>query len=279
MISSMNSYGSLSANQLLTLFGNTSPSTLSLSPVSSLSPASAPTTPGHAGPAIILTTSTSSAGFTEAVVRYQLDKGQAGENEQAMGNIVQTMLDTQASNNALTSQQISQALYSGQGVPSLNGPGDDTLQHEMGLLQTFGNELTTIVAQQTAWLAAGRPTQDSGGVDSAAFQNMTDAQVKSQIAESQATADNELSTASEVSQALSDGTLQIQKATDVSNLKFVDIQTYDIFGSGMTGGADISYNQAALDTSSDGTQHAFANVGGVQLYLSWNLGSGESTPS
>lgn len=77
------------------------------------------------------------------------------------------------------------------------------------------------------------------------------------------------SEATQIEQALADGTLQVQNAADVQGLDFTSEGTTQIGDNGSEGGGDTSMNTAFLDANPDGKQHALVDFGYVAAYLTW----------
>jgi hypothetical protein len=213
------------------------------------------------------------------MVNHQIKQSE-GSYAPAVASEVQGMMDTMVQNYALTSQQISDTLYSGGGLPQVGAPAmTDTFAGQVSNLQTISKAMLKETADQTQWLAAGtlvQNTLDSNG--NSIFQSMSSTQFQNFEASVTKSADELAQTASEVSTAFNNGTLSIEKATDVNGLNYSETDTWNVNGGTMsTGGSSVTSNYSLFDPSADGTQHTGLNVGGVELYLSWNEPASAST--
>lgn len=226
-----------------------------------------------------LSVSISGAGVVEAIVNHQINQS---ERTEQTASEVQQMIDTMKQNNSLTSQQVSSALYTGSGLTRV-GTSDsdgiyDTIQSGVAQNESVANYESSFASTLTQWLSAGRPSGTFGtGSDSlsASFvqslnQNDSDADVQNMITKSNNYSTQEHQQDTEITQALNAGNLTIQKATDISDLDYTESDSWNVSGGVMSGSGSQHWNSSALDVSSDGTEHTLMNLGGVELYLSWN---------
>jgi hypothetical protein len=214
-------------------------------------------------------------GITQSIVNNQLDQGSLGNTDQSLVSAVTGYENTRIQNNNLSSQQISDDLYSGAGIPTIGGSaagGDamDTIASQTKLLQEQATGVSAIISQQTQWLAQGRPADNNLNVDAKTFQNMTDDQMAGFMASEQDTVNLDTSKATAITQALGNGTLSIEKATDVQGLDYSETDSYSVNGNTGSGSLSVSENQSFLQQDADGKQHALMTIGGVPLYLSWD---------
>jgi hypothetical protein len=214
-------------------------------------------------------------GITQSIVNNQLDQGSLGNTDQSLVSAVTGYEATRIQNNNLTSQQVSDDLYSGAGLATIGGSaagGDatETIASQTKMLQTQATQISAIISQQTQWLAEGRPTNNDLNVDAKTFQNMTDTQMTQFMKSEQNFVTTDTNEANGISQAFAGHTLSIEKATDVQGLNYSETDSYSVNGNTGSGGLAVSDNQAFLQQDADGKQHALMTIGGVPLYLSWD---------
>jgi hypothetical protein len=179
------------------------------------------------------------------------------------------------SDNEMTSQQISDALYSGEGVQTAELGVFDINATMADLITAFKDSAsyeTQFASQLTAWQAAGMPN-DGFAKQQTELANYSDAQVSALITTMQNRATTESEQGVEIAKAFEDHTLTIQKATDVKGLDYSQGFAATTNGNGGTYSVSQSYNQAFMAAAStDGKQHLLSSVptdGNVMLYLSW----------
>jgi hypothetical protein len=214
-------------------------------------------------------------GITQSIVNNQLDQGSLGKTDQSLVSAVTGYEATRIQNNNLSSQQISDDLYSGAGIPTIGGSaagGDatETIASQTKMLQTQATEISAIISQQTQWLAEGRPTNNNLNVDAKTFQNMTDTQMTQFMTSEQKFVTTDTNEVTGISQALAGHTLSIEKSTDVQGLNYSETDSYSVNGNAGSASLSVSENQSFLQQDADGKQHALMTIGGVPLYLSWD---------
>jgi hypothetical protein len=181
---------------------------------------------------------------------------------------IQQQANTYLTDNEMTSQQISDALYSGQGIPVASGGGANaTMADEI-------NALTQGVAYNTQFALELATRQAAGAIDDdmaarLGLSNNSDAQVNKLIAFIQNQAAGDSASAAGITAAFQNHTLTIQKATDVQGLDYSETVWGAAYGNGEGGGGSNSYNQSFLNADADGKHHALIGIGDVALYLTW----------
>jgi hypothetical protein len=175
--------------------------------------------------------------------------------------------------NQMTSQQISDAIYSGQGIATTDPFGvNPTIADEITALTQGAASDTQFASDLTAWEAAGKPNNAFAQLQTD-LPNLTDAQLSAVLRSAQNSAASESMAATGISAAFNNHTLTIQKATDVQGLDYN--QTIDMTSEGNEGTTNVSqsYNKDFLkNADADGKHHALDGVltgGNVTLYLTW----------
>jgi hypothetical protein len=203
------------------------------------------------------------------IVNTGLNKSNA--NPQALNYYeadIQQQANTYLADNEMTSQQISDALYSGQGIPVASGGGANaTMADEI-------NALTQGVAYNTQFASELATRQAAGAIDDdmaarLGLSNNSDAQVNKLIAFIQNQAAGDSALAAGITAAFQNHTLTIQKATDVQGLDYSETVWNSASGNGEGGGGSNSYSQAFLNSDADGKHHALIGIADVALYLTW----------
>jgi hypothetical protein len=164
---------------------------------------------------------------------------------------VQQQANTYLSENEMTSQQVSDAIYSDQGISG----GISTMAGEINAMNASVNFLSQDVAKLTTWVAAGMPSDENMGN----LSNDTPDQIYSMIA----------ANAAGIATAFQNGTLTIQKATDVQGLDYSETVWNSTNGNGSSAGLSQSYSQAFLNAAADGKNHMLTTIGNVAVYLTW----------
>jgi hypothetical protein len=179
------------------------------------------------------------------------------------------------SDNEMTSQQISDALYSGEGVQTAELGVFDINATMADLITAFKDSAsyeTQFASQLTAWQAAGMPN-DGFAKQQTELANYSDAQISAVITTMQNHATTESEQGAEIAKAFEDHTLTIQKATDVKGLDYSQGFVATTTGNGGTYSISQSCNEAFMAVAgADGKQHLLSSVptdGNVMLYLSW----------
>jgi hypothetical protein len=193
-----------------------------------------------------------------------------GQGPNSYGSVFGSIFENEAQlfigENSLTSQQISDALYSGTGLQMPLGIANATFA---GMINSAENN-ASFLTDEAQWLSAGMPSDNNPeGFDSASFENFTPAQISSLVAEDNAQAASDTESAGSLLTAFNNHTLTFEKATDVQGLDYSATFTTEQDGPVETGTSSDSYNQSFLTQDADGKQHALAQFGDVMLYLSW----------
>jgi hypothetical protein len=210
------------------------------------------------------------------IVNTGLNKSNA--NPQALNfyeSDIQHLATVFQSDNEMTSQQISDALYSGAGVQTAGTGVFDVNATMADLITAFKDSAsyeTQFASQLTAWQAAGMPN-DGFAKQQTELANYSDAQISAVITTMQNRATTESEQGAEIAKAFEDHTLTIQKATDVKGLDYSQGFVATTTGNGGTYSISQSCNEAFMaDAGADGKQHLLSSVptdGNVMLYLSW----------
>jgi hypothetical protein len=174
---------------------------------------------------------------------------------------VQQQANTYLSENEMTSQQVSDAIYSDQGISG----GISTMAGEINAMNASVNFLSQDVAKLTTWVAAGMPSDENMGN----LSNDTPDQINSMIATEQNQIATESANAAGIATAFQNGTLTIQKATDVQGLDYSETVWNSTNGNGSSAGLSQSYSQAFLNAAADGKNHMLTTIGNVAVYLTW----------
>jgi hypothetical protein len=199
--------------------------------------------------------------------------GSFQDNGEAPANAALDYQQYQAdlADNSMTSQQLTEAVYSGQGVPTYDGSSNQTfLQSLQGDISS--SESTISYAQSIeAWAAEGMPSNIQGnGGDSVVFGGDTPTQVdaieQTEIAEGA----QQVSTYNQIETAYNNHTLTVQNLVDVpgadENLTSTFYSTDTSETETVTGSGT---NNAIYTNSPDGLQHTTIGVGYAALYLTW----------
>jgi hypothetical protein len=209
---------------------------------------------------VIFTGSVSSAGVTATLSGPSDQLDADGVTGQSTGDqLVAQYTKLYLQDNEMSSQQISDALYSGQGIPGMDG--NQTMQQDLDSEAqdiAFGNQQSD---DMDAWVAAGRPDSQF----SQTLADLSDDQVTALANQYRQNDAADAATLQSFSAAFANHTLVIQKATDVQALDYKETDLYTSEAAVST----ESYNQAALQTDADGTHHALGGEGEVELYFSW----------
>jgi hypothetical protein len=171
--------------------------------------------------------------------------------------------------NSLTSQQISNALYSGTGLQMGGGIANDTFADEISSLENDAASASNVASTVSQWVAQGLPTNNASPTDTPGYYGDTVAQANTLIAEENSTAASDTNLAGSLLTAFNNHTLTFEKATDVQGLDYSATVTQEQDGSADSMSGSNSYNNSFLAQDADGKQHALAQFGDVMLYLSW----------
>jgi hypothetical protein len=175
---------------------------------------------------------------------------------------------TDLADNSMTSQQLSEAVYSGQGVPFI-GNSNDTFLGEIQSVFSLADYMISSGQNMEAWAAEGMPANDQWGFSSA-FGNYTPTQINAMGQASIAEGDQYITTFSEVQTAYYTGALTVQNLVDVPGADYNATTTYYSSGGSETETATGSgANDAIYSNSPDGLQHAGLGLGYASLYLTW----------
>ncbi len=228
----------------------------------------------------VFTGSISQNSVVATIVQSSLDQATTGDGQAIYETFYQNMANAYSENNSMTSQEISDAVYSGQGIAVANElPGEtDTFADEIATMNwaiTFDNEVAT---DETNYLATGRSTDSYEGLDATSLQTMSDAAIETQITSLQSQVAYNVNIVNQLTTAFDNHTLSFEKAADVQGLDYTETITNTYTNGVMSAGATSSYNKDFLQNDAngeiitqgaDGKQHTLMNIGGVELYLSW----------
>ena len=281
-MSTISSLTRASGLQLIAAFAQANQPQSGVSPASlqKASPANSPTqtsAEGAYGPEVAATSllSISSKSITSAL----LLQGSLGADA-TMASGIASGLQQRVANNEMSSQDISNALYSGSGQMPGGGP-DSTIQGIINSGYALGQFELSQAQHILDYINAGRPAGDYEGLSASYLQNETNTQLELTANEEIIHGNAENWLMAQLSSAFSMHTLTIQKATDVAGLNYqeTDATTYNnetetasmtqswntnmisdnyFVNSGLLLGKDVSGKNATL-----------VNAGGVELYVTW----------
>ena len=176
--------------------------------------------------------------------------------------------------NEMSSQHLSDLLYSGRGVAQPHGAANTRMDDEIQSLTQFADYHSQLSEQLAAWQARGY-----AGNDEFARVFSTDvAKVSGYIAEFRQKADSEARMAAGIATAFASHALTIEKATDVEGLDYSETLVDGSYGSAEIGSVVQTWKTGFFagstegEVGKDGKHHVLesASTGGLaMLYLSW----------
>ncbi len=176
--------------------------------------------------------------------------------------------------NQMSSQDLSDLLYSGRGVAQPHDAPNATMDDETQSLTQFADYHRQLSNGLAAWQARGY----TGNDEFARVFSTDAAKVSGYVAEFQQKADSEARMADGIATAFASHTLTIQKATDVEGLDYSETMIDGSYGSAEIGSvvqhwnADFFSGSTEGEVGQDGKHHLLesASTGGLaMLYLSW----------
>jgi hypothetical protein len=232
--------------------------------------AASPATPPISAGAI--TTAAQSGGV---VWSMQITNGQVTGSFQDNGDdpasaaIQYQMYQAELADNSMTSQQLSEAVYSGQGVA--NGDGSNQTFLQALQVDVDGSESIIRYGQNLeTWVAGGMPSNNQLGFFSSGFGGDTATQLNAIAQAAIAEGAQQISTYNQIEAAYNNHTLTVQNLVDMPGADLNSTITVSSSGGSMTGTetGGVS-NNAIYANSPDGLQHTSIDVGYAALYLTW----------
>jgi hypothetical protein len=186
----------------------------------------------------------------------------------ATASVLTTQNNLWVSENSMTSQQLTDAIYSG-GLAELNGSdlSDESFVDALnGDAAAYGLMLANATAAQnwaTQAMSAGISSDPAAGSNETVEQYLTTA--NSVVAEAQ----QNLTNLNQVMSAYENHTLDVQNAVDVQGLDYTSSMKETTQDGSSTESGSTTWNQSFLTNNPDGQQHVMIELGNAELYLSW----------
>jgi len=230
-----------------------------------------------AGAVANLTSVAASASGATASVMNSVIAAISNDKDNFYGNVCEGNNAAEKANQKLTSQQLSDILLSGEALiwgitPTTRGIDFGTLSLNdlvSGLKDAISGS-QDLVDRMSQWLQDGMPTNNKY-FGNTCFQNMSLDENKKIIEENNANIAQMKTTYAGVTKAIAEGTVKIQKPSDVAGLDYVegDYEFTQLSAQSYEGRTtkDGSYNYKFLEQhSSNGWLTGMAGVG---IYISW----------
>lgn len=178
--------------------------------------------------------------------------------------MMQEYVRNYVADNSLSSEQISDALYSGESIGESAVQGASSFKDAIREIYADAEAQSAMASNVATWLANGRPPNPMVG-----FEGQSDEQVVAFISGCNKSTEYLDREASSMTAAFEHHTLTFEKASDVQELDYSETIQASAFVGRSGFGRTVSMNQDLLRQRTDGKQNAMLNIGNVELYATW----------